>query len=427
MKMKKNNHIVIIGGGFAGINTALSLLNSGKNIQVTLVDRNNYNFFPPLLYQVATGFLDPSHISYPYRKLFRGYHNFTFYIGELEEINKSENRVILNTGILEYDHLILAYGTTSNFFGNENIKQKSLPMKTVADALLLKNSILERFEKATKSKDFSEIRRLTTIVIAGGGPTGVEIAGMLAELRKNVLGKDYPELQGFPFDIYIVDGLSTVLSPMSYKSQKYTLKALQSLGIKIELNEIVKDFTGETVILGSGRSIPTYNLIWTAGVTVLAIDGLEKELYGRGGRIGVGKFNQVLTTTNIYAIGDSSIQTTDPAFPNGHPQLAQVAIQQGKLLAKNIISLIDNKPLKPFRYDDKGSMAIIGRNKAVADLVTPKIHFKGFIAFTMWLFVHLFSLVHFRNKARIFGTWIMSYFSKDHYLRMIIRPERKQY
>jgi NADH dehydrogenase len=418
----KNNNIVIIGGGFAGINTAKALLKENKTLHITLVDRNNYNFFPPLLYQVATGFLDVSNISYPYRKYFRGYSNFTFHMGELLEIKTDINTVVLTTGELVYDKLIIATGTKSNFFGNENIMKNALPMKTIADALYLKNTLLERFELATRTEDSLERKKLTTVVIAGGGPTGVEIAGMLGGLRQNIFAKDYPELKELPFEIYILDGLPTLLAPMSKSSQQYTYKSLAKMGIQIKLNQLVKDFSDDTVFLADGSTIETKNLIWTAGVTANVFKGLTIEHYGRGQRLLVDSYNKVSGTVNIYAIGDTSYQTTDPAFPNGHPQLAQVAIQQGKLLARNIIAEFKREELKPFLYNDKGSMAIIGRNKAVADLPNPNLHFKGITAWLMWLFVHLLSLINFRNKTKTFFSWISAYISKDQYLRMIIRP-----
>jgi NADH dehydrogenase len=420
--MDPRQHIVIIGGGFAGVNAAEKLLRINKNSTITLVDRNNYNFFPPLLYQVAIGFLDVSNISYPYRKYFRGYPNFTFFMGELLEIQREINTVVLSTGELHYDKLIIATGTTSNFFGNENIKNHALPMKTIADALLLKNTLLERFETASRSTDEKERRELTTIVIAGGGPTGVEIAGMLAGLRKNVIAKDYPSLKTQPFDIYVLDGLPTLLAPMSKSSQDYTYKSLQDMGVIIKLNQLVKDFDGSTVSLGDGSTIETRNLLWTAGVTAQVFNGLPESFYGRGKRLIVDGYNKLTGTTNIYAIGDTCIQVTDAAFPNGHPQLAQVAIQQGTLLAKNLHAEAVQKKRERFAYNDKGSMAIIGRNKAVADLSKPKLHFSGFIAWLMWLFVHLLSLINFRNKVKTCLSWIAAYISKDQYLRMIIKP-----
>ncbi|WP_431199164.1 NAD(P)/FAD-dependent oxidoreductase [Mucilaginibacter sp. P19] len=377
------------------------------------------------MYQIATGFLDVSNISYPYRRLFRDHPNFTFRMGELLEIKPDENLVLLTSGALRYTKLVLATGTESNFFGNENVRKYALPMKTVADALLLKNTLLTRFEQAAYSNDPLEQKRLTSVVIAGGGPTGVEIAGMLSELKQNVFKKDYPELATLPFDIYVLDGLPTLLAPMTKKSQDYALKSLKSLGAIVSLNQLVKDYDGESVLLGDGSSIETKNLIWTAGVTGQIFAGLPTEFYGRGKRLLVDACNKVKGSANIFAIGDGCLQTLDKSFPNGHPQLAQVAIQQGVNLANNIHAEQKGRPLKPFRYHDKGSMAIIGRNKAVTDLPKPVLHFQGFFAWLMWLFVHLLSLVNFRNKLKTLTNWSAAYISKDQYLRMIIRPAKK--
>lgn len=413
---------VIIGGGFAGINLAQELLKNNPNIHVTLVDRNNYNFFPPLLYQVATGFLDASNISYPYRRLFRDHANFTFQMGDLQEIFPEENRIKLSTGELHYDNLVIATGTTSNYFGMQDIQKYALPMKTIDDALILKNTLLTRLETATRSTDALERKRLTTIVVAGGGPTGVEVAGMLSELRQNIFKKDYPELADLPFDIYLVDGMPTLLTPMSAKSQAYTLKSLNQMGVQVKLNKKVVGFDGNAVSFADGEVIETSNVIWAAGVTSERFAGLPQESYGRGSRLIVDEFNKVKGEGNIYAIGDNCFQVTDPAFPQGHPQVAQVAIQQGQNLAKNIISTLSGGTQKPFVYHDKGSMAIIGRNKAVTDLPKPALHMNGFIAWLMWLFVHLVSLVNFRNKLKTLYNWVAAYLTKDQHLRMIVKP-----
>lgn len=418
--MKKE--IVIIGGGFAGINLARQMSNA-PNVHVTLVDRNNYNFFPPLLYQVATGFLEVSNISYPFRKLFHFKKNINFRMGELQKIVQQENKVILSTGELRYDYLVLATGTESNFFGNENIRKASIPMKTVDDAIHMRNQLLQKTEDATIETNELEKKKLTTIVIAGGGPTGVEVAGMLAEMRKNILEKDYPELKGTQVCIYLVDGAPTLLAPMSKESQAYALDTLLKMGVVVKLNKMVKDYVEDTVIFTDGEKIPTKLLLWTAGVTSTIFEGIQKESYGKGRRLIVDEYNKVQGTTNIYAIGDTSLQTTDPHFPEGHPQLAQVAIQQGKNLAKNFKAMIKGAPLTPFNYNDKGSMAIIGRSKAAADIPKPKMRIRGFIAWMMWLFVHLFSLINYRNRIKTMYNWTVAYFTKDQSLRMIIRPE----
>ncbi|MGZ8508822.1 MAG: NAD(P)/FAD-dependent oxidoreductase [Chitinophagaceae bacterium] len=417
--------IVIIGGGFAGINLAKGLVKL-KNIHVTLVDKNNYNFFPPLLYQVATGFLEVSNISYPFRKLLHGKKNMNFRLGELQKILPEDNKVILSTGELPYDYLVIATGTESNFFGMENIRKNSLPMKTVDDAIEMRNTFLQKAEDATITTDSDERRRLGTIVIAGGGPTGVEVAGMLAEMRMNILEKDYPELTGNRFRIVLVDGAPVLLTPMSEQSQKYTHDVLVKMGVEVKLNNQVKDYVDDTVIFADGETIQSKLLLWTAGVTSRTFEGIPKESYGRGRRLLVDEYNKVQGTQNIYAIGDTSLQTTDKNFPQGHPQLAQPAIQQGKNLAKNFRAILEGKSLTPFSYYDKGSMAIIGRSKAVAEIPKPKINFKGFLAWMMWLFVHLFSLISYRNRIKTMYNWTLSYFTKDQSLRMIIRPSEKE-
>jgi NADH dehydrogenase len=413
--------VVIVGGGFAGVNLAKELAKHNSYV-ITLVDKNNYNFFPPLLYQVATGYLETSNISYPFRKLFRGSNNFNFRMGTVIRVVQAENKLVLDTGDLHYDILVFATGTETNYFGMENVKKNSIPMKTVQDAIYMRNTLLERLEKATREPDPAIRKKLTTIVVAGGGPTGVEISGMFAEMKKLVIPKDYPELIGSNGEIYLVDGLKSVLAPMTEKSQKYTYDTLTQMGVKIKLDCMVKDFNNDVVEFSTGEAIEAKTLIWAAGVTASVFDGIEKESYGRGRRMLVDAYNKVEGTQNIYALGDTCLQTTDPAFPNGHPQVAQVAIQQGVNLGKNLKNVAEGKGLKPFVYHDKGSMAIIGRFKAVADLPKPKIHFNGFIAWMAWLFVHLVSLINFRNKVKTFYNWFVSYTTKDQSLRVIVKP-----
>ena len=415
--------IVIVGGGFAGINLAKGLAGD-KNFDVTLVDKNNYNFFPPLIYQVATAYLEPSSISYPFRKLFGHNGNIHFRLGEVLSVNTALNTVVLNNGELEYDRLIFATGAETSFFGMENVKKNSIPMKTLNDAIEMRNKLLQRMEKAAICKNSRERRKYLNIVVAGGGPTGVEVSGMFAEMRNGVLKKEYPELSTSASNIYLVDGGDAVLSPMSEKSQKDTYDALTKLGVVVKLNTRVVDFKDDTVYFHNGETIQSKNLIWAAGVTAKKFDGIPEESYGRGQRFAVDAFNKVNGTNNVYALGDTCIQLSDAAFPNGHPQVAQVAIQQGVLLAKNFKNEFKNKPLKGFKYHDKGSMAIIGKNKAVADLPKPEMHFKGFIAWAMWLFIHLMSLISYRNRVSTFFNWMVAYFAKDQSLRMIIRPDK---
>lgn len=418
--------VVVIGGGFAGYNFAKNL--KSNEYEITLVDRDNYIFFPPLLYQVATGFLETSNISYPYRKMIRNHKNLNFKMGEFVSVEPERNTVILSTGELKYDYLVFATGTVTNYFGMENVKNNSIPMKTINDAIDMRNYIFNQLEKSTMYlSDKDELKKILNIVIAGGGPTGVEISGMLAEMNASIFKKDYPELKeaGVLPQIYLIDAMSTLLSPMSEKAQKNTHAALEKMGVKVILNAGVKDYIDKKVILSTGEVIETENLIWTAGVTSQIFDGLPQESYGRGRRLITDANNKLQGFNNIYAIGDTCIQTSDEKFPNGHPQVAQVALQQGKNLAKNFERMSKGKSLKPFSYLDKGSMAVIGRNKAVADL-PPKLHFKGFIAYFIWGVVHLLSLVHYRNRLTTFYNWVVTYFTKDQGLRMIIRPKKKE-
>ncbi|MEL1245815.1 NAD(P)/FAD-dependent oxidoreductase [Flavobacterium sp. DGU11] len=416
--------IVIVGGGFAGINLAKDLAGN-KNFEVTLIDKNNYNFFPPLIYQVATAYLEPSSISYPFRKLFSRTENVRFRLGEVLSVNMAENKVVLHNGELEYDRLIFATGAETNYFGMENVRKNSIPMKTLNDAIEMRNKLLQRMERASICKNSRERRKYLNLVIAGGGPTGVEVSGMFAEMRNGVLKREYPELSTSVSNIYLVDGGDALLSPMSRQSQEDTLQALTKMGVIVKLNCRVTDFIDDTVHLNTGETIPSKNLIWAAGVSAKIFEGMPAESYGRGRRMNVDAYNKVAHTENIYSIGDTCIQLTDAAFPDGHPQVAQVAIQQGKNLAKNFKNEQKGKPLNAFKYNDKGSMAIIGKNKAVVDLPKPKMHFKGFIAWLMWLFIHLMSLISYRNRVTTFYNWMTAYFSKDQSLRMIIRPDKR--
>jgi len=413
--------IVIIGGGFAGINLALEL---GKNkyYQVTLVDKNNYNFFPPLIYQVATAYLEPSSISYPIRKLFRSKDNLHFRLGELVKVVPEAKQIVLNNGTVDYDMLVFATGAETNYFGMENVRKHAIPMKTLSDAIQMRNRILTHFEEATITQDKDEARKMLTIVIAGGGPTGVEISGMFAEMRYRIMRKDYPELKNTGANIYLVDGGAALLKPMSVKSQKHTLEELTELGVKVILNSHVSDYVNDEVIFSDGTKIQTKNLIWAAGVSAMQFEGIPITSYGRGKRLMVNPYHQIEGLTDIYAIGDTCIQSGDDAYPEGHPQVAQVAIQQGKNLAANFKRLAETKELHAFTYSDRGSMAIIGRNQAVVDLPKPKIHLKGFIAWCAWLFIHLLSLISYRNRINTFYHWTVAYFSRDQSLRMIIRP-----
>ena len=416
--------IVIIGGGFAGVNLIKALANN-KDFDITLIDKNNYNFFSPLIYQVATAFLEPTSISYPFRKLFSGSRNVHFRLGNVIKIEPEINTVVLEDGEISYDKLVFATGAITNYFGLENVKKNAIPMKTLTDALEMRNRLLEQMEQAAVCTDPELTKQLLTIVIAGGGPTGVELAGMFAEMKNGILRKEYPMLGGKGGEIYLVDGGKVVLAPMSEASQQDTYEALTKLGVIIKFNYQVKDYVNNEVIFTNGEHITTRSLIWTAGVTAKVFDGVPAASIGGGKRMLVDEFNRVINTQNIYAIGDTALQTSDTNFAMGHPQVAQVAIQHGINLAKNLKYMLNGKALKPFSYNDKGSMAIIGRNKAVVDIPKIHLHMKGFIAWLAWLFIHLLSLITYRNRLQTFYNWMIAYFTKDQSMRMIIRPEKK--
>jgi NADH:ubiquinone reductase (H+-translocating) len=421
----QNEHpkkIVIVGGGFAGVNLAMKIAKNRK-YQITLIDKNNYNFFPPLIYQVATGFLETSSISYPFRKLFRSHPSLQFRLGELIKIDSLQHICYLNNGSVYYDYLVFACGAETNYFGNDRIKNNAIPMKTVNDALHMRNMLLQNLEQACLVKDITVRKKLLTIVVAGGGPTGVEVAGMLAELRKYILTKDYPELRNESGQIYLVNGAPRLLEQMSEQSHRDAYNALSKLGVEIKLNNLVKDFYNDQVVLANDETIETKNLIWAAGIIAKTFQGIPTSSIGKGKRMIADQYNKVHGMDDVYAIGDICIQNNDPAYPNGHPQLAQTAIQQGINLANNFVRMRKGAKLVPFIYIDKGNMAIIGRNSAVCDLFKSKLHIGGFVALMMWLFVHLISLINYRNKLRTFFNWTAAYFSKDQSLRMIIRPE----
>lgn len=419
--MKKT--IVVVGGGFAGLKLVEKLGNSAA-YNTILVDANNYNFFPPLIYQVSTGLMEPSAISYPFRKILRHSKNARFRLGSLEKVVPTENKIILSNGELHYDILVMATGTESNYFGNKNIEAYSLPMKTISDALTLRNTILTRLDRATRLTSEEERKKMLTFVIAGAGPTGVELSGVLAEMNTSILKKDYPELNDKDIvKIYLVDGQPTVLNVMSKKSQQYTYDKLIQLGVEIKLNCLVKDFNKDIVELSDGSKIESRNLIWAAGVSAKTFEGFDAASYGRGKRLKTNAFNLVEGYDNIYALGDCALLSGDENYPDGHPQLAQPAIQQAENLAKNFGKELSQ--WKPFTYTNKGSLAIIGRNKAVFDLPKEKYFISGFLAWLIWLFVHIMGLVNFKNRLRTFVNWIGYYIYKDQYFRMIIKPNEK--
>ncbi len=412
--------IVVVGGGFAGLNLIKNLW-AEKGVEIILVDRNNYHFFPPLLYQVSTSFIEASNISHPFRRLFGPQRNVFFHMGTLLRIFPEKSEILTDGGTYAYDRLVLAMGTETNFFGMKAVEEKAWPMKTIDEAQELRNHVLLNMEKASRERDPKARERLLNIVICGGGPTGVELAGMLAELGRHIAPREYPDIPDIQkARIYLVDAGKSLLGPMSKTAQDEAYKVLSGLGVQIMLDMAVKDYADGIVHLADGSTLETETLIWASGVIAREAPGLPKESIGKGRRILVDAFNKVSGTENIYAIGDICLQTTDPAWPNGHPQVAQVALQQGTLLAKNIRRAMNKEALKPFVYNDKGSMAIISKYKAVADL--PKFSFKGFFAWLVWLFIHIMPLVGFRSKVQLAFSWMWSFITNNPTLRLILRP-----
>ena len=411
--------IVIVGGGFGGRRLAEKLLK--KDFQVVLIDRNNYYQFQPLLYQVAIAGLEPSAISFPLRRMFQGKKNdFHFRMAEIVSVNTAASILETTIGSIHYDYLVLATGVTTNFFGNENIEKKALTMKSVSDAILIRNTILENLEKAINCRNDEERLPYLNIAIVGGGPAGVELAGALAEMRKYILPRDYPDYDFHQMKIFLFEAMDRILVNMSNGSSVTATRYLERLSVNIQTSTRVRDFNGEQIFLEGSEMIPSKTLIWTAGVTASKIEGLEASVFGHANRILTDEINRVKNTTNIFAIGDLSLMTTD-RYPKGHPQVAPAALQQASLLAKNLLRLSNGEKSKPFRYYDKGTLTSIGRNLAVADL--KRISLKGFIAWIVWSLVHLFSIVGGKNKILIFIDWASNYLIYDPSLRLLIKTK----
>ena len=409
--------VVIIGGGFGGMNLAKSLRDT--DVQVVLFDKQNYNGFWPLLYQVATAGLEPDAIAEPFRKMFDGQENMHYRMVRVNKIDPVAKTVTTLIGDLHYDYLVIASGSKSNFFGNEQIQKYSFPLKTIPEALNIRSQFLQCFEQASITRDPAERQSLLNFVIAGAGPTGVEMAGSLAEMRKYVLPADYPGLDFAQMNIYVVEGMGKVLPPMSDEAGQKAHKYLEELGVIVKLNTFVENYDGETVTFKGGEQIKTQTLVWGAGVTGALIEGIPVESTEKG-RILVDPINRVQGLTDVFAIGDIAFMKLDK-YPKGHPGVAQPAIQQGDHLAKNLRRMLKNEPTTPFEYFDKGSLAIVGRGRAVADL-PGNIHLGGFIAWMSWLFVHIFYLVGFRSKLVVFSNWMYRLFTYQRGTRLIIRP-----
>lgn len=413
--------IVVVGGGFGGISFIKRLRR--EKVQIVLIDRHNYHTFQPLLYQVSTAGLEPDSIAYPLRKIFRKFHDFYFRMAEVVQINPEEHSIYTTVGNLKYDYLVIATGTRTNYFGNESIAKNSMPMKTVPQALNIRSLILQNIEKADRAQTEKDRRRLLNFVIAGGGPTGVELAGALAEFRKGILENDYPQLEEEDMEVHLIEGQDRVLPPMSETVSKKAAYFLKKLGVQLHLGTFISNYDGQTVTTKDGKSFDTATFIWAAGVTGAPIGGIDGEaLVEKANRYKVDEFNRVVGFKNIFALGDVALMESED-YPKGHPQVAQPAIQQGKHLGRNFRKLLAGEELSPFSYLDKGTMATVGRNKAVVDI--GRLHFGGAIAWFLWMFVHLWFLVGFRNRVITFFNWTYNYINYDKAARLIIRPFKK--
>ena len=408
--------VVIVGGGFAGLALVEKLKN--KAVQVVLFDKNNFHQFQPLFYQVATSALEPDSIVFPFRKQLNGYKNVVFRLAEVEEIQASSNKLITSNGKVHYDYLVIATGTTTNFFGMNSVAQNSLGMKDIRDSLNIRHMMLQNLEEAAITCNEDERNALTNFVIVGGGPAGVEMAGAIAEFCKYILPKDYPEYPASIMKIYLVEESGELLGAMSDKASSKTLKYLEDLNVKVLLNEAVSNYDGKEVTTISGKTILAKNLIWTAGVKGQFPNGIDEKHIVRGNRIKTDANLKVEGYENIFAIGDIAALISEER-PKGHPQVAQAAIQQGKYLGNSILNLINNKPTQPFEYKDKGSLATVGKRKAVADL--GKFKFAGYFAWLLWSVVHLMSISGFRNRLMVGFNWAVSYFTYEKSNRLIIR------
>lgn len=422
IKRGERERVVIVGGGLGGLELAQRL--RGSEFQVVLIDKNNYNQFPPLIYQVASAGLEPSNISFPFRRIFQGAKHYYFRMGEVKEIDNEEKAVRTSFGTVHYDHLVLAAGATTNFFGNKNIEANALPMKTIPESMYLRNTIFENLEKAETEDNPDRKQALMNIVIVGGGPSGVEIAGVLAEMKRTIVPRDYPDLDVSKINIYLINADDRLLRTMDPMSSAKAERDLTGLGVKIMGSCMVTDYVDKQVILKDGTKIPSETVIWVSGIRANTFEGIPAESIGRAGRILTDRYNRVKGFDEVYAIGDISYVEGDEEYPQGHPQLAQVAIQQARTLADNLLHQVDGREFKPFSYKNLGVMATIGRKKAVAEI--GKLKFSGIWAWLLWLIVHLRSILGVRNKTVVFLNWVWSYINYKQSLRLILRAESKR-
>lgn len=416
---------IIIGAGFGGLRLATKL-NNKPGFEVLLIDKVNYHQFQPLFYQVATSGLDASNISFPLRKVFQKSKNVRFRMASVQQVDPAQKKVITDIGDFEYDALVIATGAGTNFFGNQHMMQYAIPMKSTVEAIALRNRLLQNFEDALQAKDEKELQRYLNIVIVGAGPTGVELSGAIADMKHYVLPKDYPEIDFSKMNIYLVEGSPRTLAAMSEKSSDDSCKYLEKLSVIIKKNTVVTDYDGNTATLKTGETIDTKMVIWAAGIKGNVPAGIDTSLIVKGNRIKTDRHFKVQGFDGLYAIGDVAAVEGDADYPNGHPQLAGVAIQEGSALAKNLIAISKGEPIKDFIYNDKGTMATVGRNLAVVDLPKPKLHFGGFIAWLMWMTIHLFLILGVKNRFFIFLNWLYNYFTYDQNLRLIFAQKQAQ-
>ena len=418
IKRNQLKRVVIVGGGLGGLRLAEDL--SKANLQVVLIDKNNFHQFPPLIYQIASAGIDPSSISFPFRQIFRKRKNFYFRMAEARAVFPDMKILQTSIGKIEYDYLVFAAGTTTKFYGNANIEKWAIPMKTVSEAMGLRNAVLSNLERALTCATEEERQELLNVVIVGGGATGVEIAGALSEMKRYVIPYDYPDMDSSLMHIYLLEAGDRLLAGMSQDSSKKAYEFLTSMGVDVQFGKMVTDYKDHKVMMKDGQEIPTSTFLWVSGVKAQPITGIDGDHLGRGFRIVVDEFNRIPGMDGLFAIGDQCLQTADPAYPGGHPQLAQVAIQQAALLAKNIQKIAEgatDSQLKPFRYKNLGSMATIGRHKAVVEL--GKFHSQGFFAWVLWLVVHLRSILGVKNKVMVMLNWLWKYVSYNDSIRMI--------
>lgn len=418
IQRNQKKRVVIVGGGLGGLRLAEDLYGSG--MQVVLIDKNNFHQFPPLIYQIASAGIDPSSISFPFRQIFRKRKDFYFRMAEARMVDSEKKILQTSIGKIDYDYLVLAAGATTNFFGNKNIEEWAIPMKTVPEAMGLRNALLSNFERALTCATEEERQELLNVVIVGGGATGVEIAGALAEMRRYVIPYDYPDMDSSLMHIYLIEAGDRLLAGLSQESSQKAYEFLKSMGVDIQFGKMVTDYRDHKVIMKDGTEIPTRTFLWVSGIRANAMPGIDESHLGRGFRFKVDEFNRIQGVEDVFVIGDQCLQTSDASYPNGHPQVAQVAIQQAKNLAKNLKLIdqgADSSALTAFHYKNLGSMATIGRNKAVVEI--GKFRSQGFFAWVLWLVVHLRSILGVKNKVMVLLNWLWKYVSYNDSIRMI--------